>query len=377
MPRVIGRELQAKSAASTTDRERPFDLSAPDSSAGPVSPAAMAMVAPVHPGDSHWPWITRIGPMRQFDFNRVYVQNTLASIPKASHVYQQLQYIMAMRSIRSAAVAFLFSSDVGVGLTGWPSRFCRRPQRVYVGFTQDGHWQPRRIARIGHALRQFDAVTVFTEEEREVYLDRYRLSEEQVKVIPLHTDEVDGYRQYPDEPPIDGPYVVSLGSPNRRFTPVAEVCCRRGIRLIVITRPSHGNDSLDDLRGMGATVITDADKLRALTYLKHARAAVMVFDDPTLPGGFTTLVHAMFLRTPFIVSECLGVREHVIDGETGLVTPHNDPAALDEAIGRLMCDQELAEQFSRNALQRALQRHSLEAAADAFYRLAHDVLRGE
>lgn len=376
MPGLAGQESQARSSTGLTDRERPLDAVAPDPASGSAPAAAMAMVAPAHPGDPRWPWITRVGPMRRFNFRRVYVQNTLTAMPKASRLYRQWQYLAAMRSISSASLAFLFSTDVGIGLTRWPSRLFPRPRRVYVGFTQDSHWPRRRIARLGDALRQFDTVTVFTEEERQVYLQRYCLSQDRVRVIPLHTDETDGYRQYPDESPIEGPYVVSLGSPNRRFMPVAEVCNRRGIRLIVITRPSHANDSLDDLRRMGVTVITDADKLRALTYLKHARAAVMVFDDPSLPGGFTTLVHAMFLRTPFIVSECLGVREHVSDGETGLVTPHNDAAALDEAIGSLMRDRDLAERFSRNAFQRALERHSLEAAAESFHRLACEILQG-
>ncbi|UCD75633.1 MAG: glycosyltransferase family 4 protein [Phycisphaerales bacterium] len=376
MPTVIGPEQRKVSGEAGSDRERSSDSVTSERDRDPVSPSVMAMVAPLHPNDPDWPWITRIGPMRRFHFTRRYIQNTHHRFPKASRVYRQAQYLGSMRSIRSAAVAFLFSTDVGIGLTRWPSRLFPGPRRVYVGFTQDGRWEPKRIMRVRQALQRCDAITIFTEEERRVYLDRYGLSEGQVRLIPLHTDEVNDYRQYPDQTPIDQPYVVSLGSPNRRFTPVAEVCRERGIRLVVITRPTHVNDSLDDLRRLGATVITDADKLRALTYLKHARAAVMVFDDPSLPGGFTTLIHAMFLRTPFIVSECLGVREHVIDGETGFVTPHDDSDALGEAVERLMQDAELARQFSRSAHDRARQRHSLEAAADAFFKLTVDVLRG-
>ena len=40
------------------------------------------------------------------------------------------------------------------------------PRRIYVGFTQDGHWPRWRIRETGRALRRCDAVTVFSEEER-------------------------------------------------------------------------------------------------------------------------------------------------------------------------------------------------------------------
>jgi len=140
-----------------------------------------------------------------------------------------------------------------------------RGKRIYVGFTQDGHWAEKRKTRFGKLLRRCDAVTMFTEEERAVYLDRYSLDGERVRVIPIHTDETNGYREYPDESPQEKPYVLSLGSPNRRFTIVARACRELGVDLVIITRPWHENDALDELAQMGAQVITDADKMKALT----------------------------------------------------------------------------------------------------------------
>lgn len=348
----------------------------PESAGSPLP--EMAVVAPLHREEPDWPWITKIGPLRDCRFNRIFIQNTLNWLPKASRVYQQWQYQRAIARVSSAALVFLFSTDIGIGMTRGISRLTgRQPRRVYVGFTQDGPWSEQRIARVASGLQRCDAVTVFTEEERQAYVPRYGLPRERVHVIPLHTDEPSGYDHYDGPSPYEQPYILSLGSPNRRFTPVAEVCKAMGVRLVIMTRPSHRNDSLDELTELGAIVITDADKKRALTCLKHARAAVMMFDDPSLPGGFTTLVHGMFLRTPFIVGECLGMREHVIDGETGFVIPHNDTNALGEAIETLTRDEALATRFSQKSYERAEARHSLAAAADAFYRLAHDVLRGE
>jgi glycosyltransferase involved in cell wall biosynthesis len=143
-----------------------------------------------------------------------------------------------------------------------------------------------------------------------------RLDPQRVHVIPIHTDELQGYRQYADQRPIEQPYVLSMGSPNRRFTSVARACADLKVPLVIITRPWHRHDSLDELASLGATIITDADKLKSLTYLKHAKFMVMDFESAELPGAFTTIIHGMFMNTPSVATNCLGMSEYVIDGGT-------------------------------------------------------------
>jgi hypothetical protein len=334
-------------------------------------------IAPRHADGGNWPWLSRIGPMRKHRFESIYIENTCETLPKATRLYVRWQYLRAMRAISAADLAFFFSTDVGMGMTFWLTRLLRQPKRVYVGFTQDAQWSLRKIERLGRALRQFDAVTVFSEDERRLYINRYDLQPERVNLIPIHTDEVTGYEQYDAEPPLPTPYVLSMGSPNRRFMPVAKACRALNIPLVIITRPTHRNDSLHDLANLGATIITNANRFQALSWLRHARLASMVFQTPTLPGAFTTLIHSMFLRTPSVVTQCLGMTDYVKDGETGFITPHSDDEALTEAIGRLWNDAHLRERFACNGLLFAQREFSLEAAAQKFHDLAEHVLQSD
>ncbi len=307
--------------------------------------------------------------MDQWSFDRIYIDNVYERFPKATRLYRFLQYVQAARRIKTADVAFLFSTDIGVGLTNRLRRSTQRPQLIYVGFTQDGPWPSNQMRKVAKALRRCEVVTMFTEQERRVYVDRYGLAAEQAVVIPIHTDETDDYRQYGDISPKNSPFALALGSPNRRFTPTARICKALGVPLVIITRPWHKHDSLDELRSLGVQVITDADKLKALTYLKHARLAVMPFDDPTIAGGYTTIIHAMFLRTPIVATNCLGIPEHIIDGETGFVTPHRDDESLRGAIDRLWSEPRLAQRLGDAAEARAQKRHSRKAAARNFAQL--------
>jgi glycosyltransferase involved in cell wall biosynthesis len=280
-----------------------------------------------------------------------------------------------------ADLAFFFSTDISLGMTGWPSRMMRHPKRIYVGFTQDGIWPQKKIDALSKAMRQLDAVTVFSEDERRIYLGRYGLDAARTHLIPIHTDETGDYSQYPEVLPADAPpgvqkgaYVLSLGSPNRRFAPIARACEALRVPLVIITRPWHKNDSLDELAKMGATIITNADKMKSLTYLRSARAAVMAFETDQLPGAFTTLIHGMFMKTASVVTSCLGMSDYIVQGENGLVTPHGDENALRGAIERMWNEPGLATRMGEAGYQRAQRLYSRDAAATAHEALAQRVM---
>jgi D-inositol-3-phosphate glycosyltransferase len=69
------------------------------------------------------------------------------------------------------------------------------------------------------------------------------------------------------------------------------------------------------------------------------------------PFGMTPL-EAMACGTPVIGANVGGIKFSVADGETGFLVPPKDPEALAEKLYRLLSDESLAAQFSRNATAR-------------------------
>lgn len=98
------------------------------------------------------------------------------------------------------------------------------------------------------------------------------------------------------------------------------------------------------------------DKLQAL-----AAADIYVF--PSHVEGFpNALLEAMGAGLPVVATDVGAVRELVTDGETGLIVPPQQPAALAAALARLVGDAEL--------------RQRLGAAARAHVERHHDVAAG-
>lgn len=69
-------------------------------------------------------------------------------------------------------------------------------------------------------------------------------------------------------------------------------------------------------------------------------------------GGLTAMLEAMAMGRPLVVSDRGIMRDYVRDGVEALVVPPEDPAALSEAIGRILGDPQLAARLGAAARAR-------------------------
>jgi glycosyltransferase involved in cell wall biosynthesis len=110
----------------------------------------------------------------------------------------------------------------------------------------------------------------------------------------------------------------------------------------------------------GARGFVPHDELQAL----YRRAAIVAC--PSRREGFgVACLEAMAHARPVVATDVGGLRDLVVDGETGLVVPPRDPAALRDALERLLGDRELRRRFGAAGRERARERFSWDAVTDA------------
>ena len=96
---------------------------------------------------------------------------------------------------------------------------------------------------------------------------------------------------------------------------------------------------------------------------------------PSLQEPFGKIViEAMAMETPVIASRVGGVPEIVADGETGLLVPPQDPAALKRALARLIADAALRERMGKAGRQRVEACFSLERNVQATQAMYSELL---
>ncbi len=96
---------------------------------------------------------------------------------------------------------------------------------------------------------------------------------------------------------------------------------------------------------------------------------------PSLWEGFpNAALEAMALERPVVAARIAGLDEVVLDGESGMLCAPGDPAALADALARLLQDRDFAQRMGRNGLRRVRERFSLEHTARATEKLYADLL---
>jgi glycosyltransferase involved in cell wall biosynthesis len=116
-----------------------------------------------------------------------------------------------------------------------------------------------------------------------------------------------------------------------------------------------------------------ADRLHLLGLrddVERVLRAADVFVQPSRSEGLPLAVlEAMAAALPIVATRVGGVGEAVIDGQSGLLVPPEDPSALAGAVGRILGSADRGAGFGREARARAEREFSLEAMARRYAEL--------
>jgi glycosyltransferase involved in cell wall biosynthesis len=119
-------------------------------------------------------------------------------------------------------------------------------------------------------------------------------------------------------------------------------------------------------RSVDVTVLPSVSEER----LRMGDRTVEVYGAEGLPR---THLEAMCHGRPVVGTRIAGVAEVVADGETGLLVPPSDPAALADAIERLISDRALRERMGAAGRQRVLSKFSTETYVDRMVSLYREL----
>ena len=227
----------------------------------------------------------------------------------------------------AGAVAAATGKPFVVQLWGTDVELARRwPALARAGFCAAPDWRSARRRSSPRAARELGARAV--------------------RVIPSGV-EMPATVAEPEEPP----HVLYAGRLSRGEGRAASWrSAARGLPLVVA-----GDGPLRD-RLPGTLGWVAHDELLRL----YERAAVVVC--PSLREGFgVSCAEAMAHGRPVVASAVGGLRDLVVDGETGLLVPPGDVAALRAALERLLADAELRRRLGAAARARAAEHFSWDA----------------
>jgi glycosyltransferase involved in cell wall biosynthesis len=241
-------------------------------------------------------------------------------------------------------------------IAGLVAVLLRRPCIIQVWGTDVA--LARRVPWLARpVLRRARAVVAASEE---LAGEARHLGARNVHVIP-------GGIELPPEPgpPAEPPHLLYVGrlAPEKGVRQLAEAS--RGLPLEVA-----GDGPLRDLLPQARGVVP-RDGLPALY---EAAAAVVV---PSLREGFgMACLEAMAHGRPVVASDTGGLRDLVVDDETGLLVPPGDVPALRGALERILADADLRVRLGVAARQRAAAAFGWDAVVTSLLELYRRAARG-
>ena len=158
----------------------------------------------------------------------------------------------------------------------------------------------------------------------------------------------------------------------RAFAKLAHPAARLDIAGTGDHRPAletlvHSLDLGDRVRFLG--FVSEEEKLALLR-----RSWALVFASPKEGWGITNL-EAAACGTPVIASASPGLRESVVDGQTGFLVPHGDEAAMAAAMGRIAASPALVAQLGQGGRRFAETFSWDRAASETIQHLESEIAR--
>jgi glycogen synthase len=234
-----------------------------------------------------------------------------------------------------------------------------------LGHTVQGRSVRARILRaVGgwiewRCLRRADAVVVLTDRTRAALLDD-GVPAERITTIPSGFDPALFAAPHRDVlPGVGRPragYVGRLAAQKRADLLVEAFGRMRSAAHLVIVGDGPEAARVRRL----AAESPAAERITARGFVEHRAVPALLasLDVLVLPSAYeemgSVLVEAMASGLPVVASAVGGIPEVVRDGETGLLVPPGDVAALTAALDRLAADPELRSRLATGARERAL-----------------------
>ena len=175
----------------------------------------------------------------------------------------------------------------------------------------------------------------------------------------------------------DGPVIGSLGRLDEQKG--FDVLVRALAELPDVTAVVVGEGSERDRLVQLGERLGVSEQLVLPGWSDEARRYLTAFDVFVLPSRFEgfplVVVEAMLAGLPVVATDVGSVSEALLEGETGVLVPAEDPAALARAVRDLLADPARAREMGLNGRRRALARFTVAAMAGAYEALWDEVVR--
>jgi glycosyltransferase involved in cell wall biosynthesis len=220
----------------------------------------------------------------------------------------------------------------------------------------------RLTSRFKHALfrlwplhHSFSQVICLSRAQADFAVNKMGLPPDTVTFVH---DKVDHhfFRPMPQAGPTaqaDGEYILAVGRERRDYETLLAAVAGTGLKLIIVAsslwtgRHRMKADEVPE----NVTIVRYIPHLRLRELYANARLVVTPLFDVPYAAGVNATLEAMAMAKPHIVTRTAGICDYVVDDETGIYTPPENPQVLRQKILHLWHNPADGRRLGENARQ--------------------------
>ncbi len=271
-------------------------------------------------------------------------------------------------------VVFSFSEDQAVALVCW-LRLRRSKAVVISSVMNPGRLRMKALFRLVGMKRRVARFVALTPVVEQILRDEHGIPAERVERFPLETD-FDFFHPVERTRVSDRPLVFSAGLEQRDYTTLAEAV--RDLDLdaeVCATSPdasARTRMSIPDVLPPNVTFAPYA-WLDYRRMFSEADVVVVSVLPNRYGAGLTTMVEGLACGRPVIVTDTGGLPAELAAAGALVVVPPGDPAALRDAIARIVADPGAAAELARIGREVALERFATRCAIETLDRIVRSI----
>lgn len=234
-----------------------------------------------------------------------------------------------------------------------------------------------------NGVEHADRVIAVSSEMKQDIVNTYQIPSEKVEVVHNGID-LDQYhpvqdRDYLDEQGIDHPYLLFVGRISRQKGILQLLEAMEQLDRVYLVLCASSPDT-PELEKEVREKVNQNPKIKWINEMVSKDKVIQLYSHATAficpsiyePFGIINL-EAMACKAPVIASRVGGIKEVVVDGETGFLVPPGDPKELANRIKFALNNPELMAEFREKGRQRVEQYFSWESIAKRTVALYHQV----
>ena len=216
----------------------------------------------------------------------------------------------------------------------------------HLAFTFNYTDLPKGLSKffVRKMYKTVDYISVITNGEVNLYHEYFGIDKTKILVDlwgvapPIETALANKYNE---------PYICALGGEARDYHTVCETArSMPNKKFVVIARPHNFKnieipDNLD--------VFFNIPHEQAWSYVYHSKILLIPLTSRDTPCGIVTLVGAMHLAKPIIVTDAMGVADYIDHNKSGMLVRPKDTVGVCNTIERLENQPHLSKELGKNA----------------------------